>query len=56
MMQNAPKCDWFKITDVPEEDLEKIVRSFRSDGAIAVSEEKQPDGKYNVSAEIPAKY
>jgi hypothetical protein len=40
------------LTDIPQSDLDRVVKDFESEGA-TVTKEKQPDGNWTVKATFP---
>ncbi len=50
MTDTGPRVE--QLTDVPFENVEKIVAMFRAEGATRVSREQQPDGSWIVTAEF----
>lgn len=40
------------LTDVPESDIDRVVKDFESEGA-TVTKVKQPDGNWTVTATFP---
>jgi len=40
------------IKNVPQEDLEELIKDFKSEGAIEVTQELQEDGKYTIKAKF----
>ena len=42
-----------EIKNVPKEDIEELVKDFKSEGAIEVTHELQQDGKYTIKAKFP---
>lgn len=41
------------LTDIPEEDVDKVVEDFKSEGCNPVNKEKQENGKWTVKAICP---
>ncbi len=41
-----------EIKNVPEEDMEELIKDFKSEGAIEVTQELQKDGKYTIKAKF----
>jgi hypothetical protein len=40
------------LTDIPESDLQEVVKDFESEGA-TVTKQKQADGNWTVEAQFP---
>jgi SHS2 domain-containing protein len=41
-----------ELKNVPEEDLEELIKDFKSEGAAEVTRELQTDGKYTIKAKF----
>jgi hypothetical protein len=42
-----------EIKNVPPEGLDELIKDFKSEGAIEVTQELQNDGKYTIKAKFP---
>ena len=43
------------IKDIPESELDKVIRDLKDDGCTVEKKEKQPNGKWTVVATCPEK-